>query len=517
MSIRFAIVIVVAILFAALTAATARACDELTAAQAAIQAGRFADAEKLLAPLIVDADAPVTSEPAKLREIMRRIRIDFPLTPEEMLTKLKRSIPDATAADIERWTKEDVLQHRVIDGQTWYFNVEPGNLFRLSGEARGRRVQPPRPAGSELDLPAHLARLLKAAAATESPLVAPTHHRVQYSLTINKDHPRIKPGAKVRVWLPFPKEYRQQRDVRLLSSDPPTGVIAPNDAPQRTVYFEHTVEDPTKPLKFSIDFDYVCSACVPNLDPAAVQPCDEKGELFREHTAERPPHIVFSPRVREIVQKVAASEPNPLLRAKKLYRWVCENIRYCLEMEYSTIFNIPEKALTARKGDCGVQGLTFITLCRAAGIPARWQSGWESLPGSENMHDWCEFYVEPYGWLPADPSYGLQDHPDPAVQEFFFGHLDPYRMIVNTDYARELHPPKTSFRSEPNDFQRGEVEIDGHNLYFKEWDWDFKVVTRPLNGGVAWAEEAFDAIVPSLLAAEKIPGAVVAIGALRDQ
>ena len=57
----------------------------------------------------------------------------------------------------------------------------------------------------------------------------------------------------------------------------------------------------------------------------------------------------------------------------------------------------------------------LITLCRAAGIPARWQSGWETKPNGWNMHDWAEFYVEPWGWLPADPSYGLQEHDDPRV------------------------------------------------------------------------------------------------------
>ena len=59
--------------------------------------------------------------------------------------------------------------------------------------------------------------------------------------------------------------------------------------------------------------------------------------------------------------------------------------------------------------------------------------------------------------------------------------MDPYRLIVNLDYGRPLQPPKISFRSEPNDFQRGEVEIDGHNLYFGEWDWKFEVQTDPLS------------------------------------
>ena len=91
-----------------------------------------------------------------------------------------------------------------------------------------------------------------------------------------------------------------------------------------------------------------------------------------------------------------------------------------------------------------------------------------------------------------DPgSYDVQlgfKHADPKVEEFFFGHMDPYRFIVNLDYARPLTPPKQSFRSEPNDFQVGEIEIDGRNLFYDEWNWTFELHTVPL--GVAGAKPA---------------------------
>ena len=45
-------------------------------------------------------------------------------------------------------------------------------------------------------------------------------------------------------------------------------------------------------------------------------------------------------------------------------------------------------------------------------------------------------------------------------------------MIFCLDYGTELHPAKKSMRSEPADFQRGEVELDGRNVYFDEWDYD---------------------------------------------
>jgi hypothetical protein len=115
-----------------------------------------------------------------------------------------------------------------------------------------------------------------------------------------------------------------------------------------------------------------------------------------------------------------------------------------------------------------------------AGIPARWQSGFERKPGGRwGMHDWTEIYIEPWGWLPADPSYGLQKSSDPRIADFYLGHQDSYRWIVNLDWGRELFPPKQSLRSEPADFQRGEVEVDGRNLYFDEWQSITEVLRTP--------------------------------------
>ena len=113
------------------------------------------------------------------------------------------------------------------------------------------------------------------------------------------------------------------------------------------------------------------------------------------------------------------------------------------------------------RGDCGVQATLFITMCRAAGVPARWQSGWETKRAGNSMHDWAEFYCAPWGWLPADQSYGVQKSDDPKVRDFYLGHQDSYRTIINVDYGRELVPPKKSLRSEPADFQVGRLRSTG--------------------------------------------------------
>lgn len=440
--------------------------------------GNFADAEKLLKAQITDPNAPITDGPAVQLEVLRRTRHDFPHSNADVLTEIKKTVPDATQKDVDGWREAGDLQFRMIDGEPRYFSRSVDNLFRFNKEAKRRQVSPK--AEKKFNTVGLVEKLVDLAETSDSPQVYPVKHNLKYDVTIKPGHPRLKPGARVRAWLPFPQEYRQQHDVKLLHSSPVGAKIASREAPQRTIYFEETITDPKKPPRFAIELEFITDAYVPNLDPAKVKPYDTNSNLYREYTAERQPHIAFTPEIRALAAEIVVDETNPLEKARKIFRWVSKNMPWCNEMEYSIIPSLSVKGLTARRGDCGVQGTSFITLCRAAGVPARWQSGWQTKPGDWNMHDWSEFYVEPWGWLPADASYGVKEHSDPRVRDFFCGHMDPYRMIVNLDYGRELEPAKTSFRSEPTDFQRGEIEIDGHNLYFDEWTYKFDINSKPL-------------------------------------
>ncbi len=112
---------------------------------------------------------------------------------------------------------------------------------------------------------------------------------------------------------------------------------------------------------------------------------------------------------------------------------------------------------------------------RSQGIPVKWQSGWMLHPRHVNLHDWCEVYYEGVGWVPLDQSFGLQKTQDEKVHNFYRSGIDAYRLIVNDDYSREFTPKKKYLRSEPYDFQRGELEWEGGNLYFNQWNWHMDV------------------------------------------
>ena len=139
---------------------------------------------------------------------------------------------------------------------------------------------------------------------------------------------------------------------------------------------------------------------------------------------------------------------------------------------YSTITNIPEYAALNLKGDCGVQALLFITLCRYAGIPARWQSGLAVTPCDIGPHDWAQFYVAPFGWLFADPSFGGGELKSNNIDKwnFYFGNLDPFRMVANSEFQHEFDPPKKHLRHDPYDNQVGEMEYEDRGLLRKEYN-----------------------------------------------
>ena len=97
-------------------------------------------------------------------------------------------------------------------------------------------------------------------------------------------------------------------------------------------------------------------------------------------------------------------------------------------------------------------------------------------PNYENLHDWAEIYIEGMGWIPVDPSFGVQEWGTTEEEKYFyFGGIDAFRMIVNSDWGGELYPKKIYSRSENVDFQRGECETETNNLYFNKWKYSFDV------------------------------------------
>ena len=197
--------------------------------------------------------------------------------------------------------------------------------------------------------------------------------------------------------------------------------------------------------------------------------------IYKKYTSEQPPQIIFSDEIKQLADRITGEDKDPAEIVRKIYMWFKENIPWTGALEYSIMADIPDYVLKNMRGDCGMQTFLYISMLRYKGIPVRWQSGWMIPPGGENLHDWCEVYFEGAGWVPSDVSYDLQNSEIKEIREYYLSGIDSYRLIVNDGVAGNLYPEKQFMRSEPYDFQRGEVEWKGGNLYFDKWDYDVKI------------------------------------------
>jgi len=440
-----------------------------------------------------DLDSATAETLRNEQERLKRLRRDFSLTPETMLEKLRKSIPEVTAVELEQYRKDGAIQWLQIDGEVRYFRREPSNLFRFSRDARTRRDRaekkaaaqeaaqatatpvgdPSAKTGKGFSIEDHAADIVEAMEKSDAVELLPVRLRARHTITV---HPGVVPeGKTIRCWIPYPEEYRQQKDVKFVSSSPEKHVIAPNGAPHRTIYLEQAAPAPDKPTNFVVEYEYTISSYAPKVDPDKVKPINPDDPELKPYLGDDPPHLVVTPEIRHVAQTIVGDESNPYRKAEKIFRWMDTNIRYASEMEYSVMPSVTEKVSYTWKGDCGVHVLMFAALCRARGVPARWQSGWATRPGNWNLHDWAEFYIPPYGWLPADPSFGLRKSDDTRVRDYYFGHLDSYRMIANLGFDAPFDPPKKFWRSDTVDNQRGEVEWEGGNLYYDDWDYDVEI------------------------------------------
>ena len=408
------------------------------------------------------------------KDLHQRMLVDFPLKEAEVRAGIAHYIPHVTDSMMRVWEQSRALEYKMIDGQKRYFKQAVPNLFRIDSSciaAKAAKVGPDVSdyyADDSINIPA----IISGVKAAKSPFAAPHKMRVKYTLSVKPDV--VPAGETIRCWMPVPRrDVARQKNVHILSANGKY-TLAPDSIYHASLYMEKKAEK-EKPTVFEETFEFTAYGEWHNLKPEAVKPYNTTTDLYKKYTAERPPQIVFSERIRHLADSLTAGENNPLLKARKIFTYI-KRYPWASSREYSTIDNIPEYVLDNGHGDCGQVSLLFITLCRASGIPAHFQSGFMMHPHDKNLHDWSVIYIEGEGWIPVDQSFGFQPYAKTDEEHWFFvGGLDSWRLVVNQDYGMPLYPAKTYPRSETVDFQRGEVEWNGGNLYFPQWNYDYEI------------------------------------------
>lgn len=419
--------------------------------------GDFDRAQRLIDRKLREAKLPFAAQKRLEleREILKRMRLDYCYSEEEGLHILQEHIPDFTREELQDLEDSSAIDWIYVNGKPHFCSRFYDTLIKVYPDIAKRAGEPISEENKEIQLLNDvIAEMQQQGFAARK-----IHLRAGFQIADSA----FRPGEPLMVHLPIPTPAINMRDIRILSSQPEGGYLAPENAGQRTVCFTCA---PTENKPFTVEYEYVSRADYHVLDPDMVSLLQPDFD-----TQEQAPHIRFTPFIKALCQELSAGEQNPLKLARRFYDYCTTAVTYSYMREYFTLTQIPEYAGLNLKGDCGVQALLFITLCRCAGIPARWQSGLYVTPYDQSSHDWAQFYVAPFGWLFADPSFGGSAYRagNKVRHDHYFGNLDPYRMAANSQFQWEFDPPKKQLRCDPYDNQSGEAEYPDRNLTVEEF------------------------------------------------
>ena len=391
------------------------------------------------------------------REVLKALPTGYTYSEEDALALVQKEIPDFTKAELDALRDRGAIDWIYINGKTTYSRTFYDTLLGVYPDIATRAGKPPKDKSDRVEFLRQNVRDMK----KDGDALWSIQLRAQFRL-----HDDVfRPGEELTVHLPVPKNAMNMRDIEILATSHPIYKLADENAPARTVSFRGKFE---KNETFWVEYKYLSYVKYNNLESAQVsaeQPTFDTEELY--------PHIRFTPLIRALCKELSGDEKNPLLLARRFYDYCTKVGTYSYVREYFALpGSIPDYYGAGLHGDCGVQALLFITLCRCAGIPARWQSGLYSGPDHIGPHDWAEFYAEPFGWLYCDPSFGGGAHRagNEGRRRFYCGGLDPYRMVANTAIYADFQPPSQGFRADPYDNQSGELEVEGRGLRYQEYE-----------------------------------------------
>lgn|GEM_PF-1169071 len=182
-----------------------------------------------------------------------------------------------------------------------------------------------------------------------------------------------------------------------------------------------------------------------NLDDEDIIPYNRQSSTVQTYTRAEPLIESDHPRIKSRADEITKELTNPLARARAVYDFVVRHLEYRINTEnHGALY-----ALDNRYVDCGEYAALFVALCRASGIPARVVAGLSQSEGKWENHGWTEFFLEGYGWIPVDPTWG------DTAGENYFGRLDNTHVgllygftMIKASYEYSGRPPQITLESD---------------------------------------------------------------------
>ncbi len=272
-------------------------------------------------------------------------------------------------------------------------------------------------------------------------------------VTLDVDLSAQDAAKETKLWVPYPVSDRHQMvgDIKVSGDFASSGVYTAkaNGAPILYAQWPAGVKSRKLSFSFSVDRQEIRQTNLPTKEPA----------WNRADYAEYLKPTSLGPidgEVKKLADSITEGKHTVLAKARAIYDWCCSNMYRdpgtvgCGKGDVCTLLQKPG-------GKCTDISSVYIALCRASGVPARELFGVRlgKKPAEDittYQHCWAEFFLPGYGWVTADPAdvrkamlvekLELSDPKAKEYREYFWGGIDPYRVVLASGRDVVLNPPQ---------------------------------------------------------------------------
>jgi transglutaminase-like putative cysteine protease len=259
-------------------------------------------------------------------------------------------------------------------------------------------------------------------------LLGVRHGIDRFTFTYEMELPDFSTEAK--VWIPLAASDRFQKILlKHITAPARCDTLYDEEHGNAALYWQLTPEHRGK--RITVVYE------VERLEKSAYLAPEEDFSVYLDQSPLLPVGGRFADIANEVIAEKQAD--NPLEKARALYDYIIDNMRYAKQGTYGTAD--ANYACDARSGNCTEFHSLFISLARSAGIPARFAVG-AAIPserdegGVDGYHCWAEFYAEGK-WWPVDIS---EANKYTALATYYFGHHPANRIELSRGRDLRLKP-----------------------------------------------------------------------------
>ncbi|MBN2082486.1 transglutaminase domain-containing protein [bacterium] len=293
--------------------------------------------------------------------------------------------------------------------------------------------------------------------------------------TFDPTVPAAGPGT-YEVWMVGPRNGDEIRGMKCNYASPEPTQITPVEGGIDMIYYDFAPDgNLPQEITAAIQWEFYTFERYAYWEGMDIGEYDKDSELYKEYTKVEYP-ITTNKVIRNAVNDLIPKEhpEDYITTALGCYNYVVCNFEYDFSQPYWVMYNGGQamhdstRCWENRTGVCDEFANVMCSMLRTAGIPARPVAGIVHLIDEYDEktnilvaggHAWAEFYLPDIGWVPLDPTWGMDTEARETIKpywsmmgsargipqvDYYFGKHDPYRITMFKNWNMTLTPaPKT--------------------------------------------------------------------------